>query len=145
MNLNHGSEIDDSAFNPVRERVDVNVDALVEKDGLVYRIAQVLDFETAIGVAVESGRSLALRIGELRTLSGDRSEIHSSNFDLRDIADEDWRIAEKRFSDIRPLLDRSDLGRGDVELRAFEVGVDTATLYRWLERYKAYKLVSSLI
>ncbi len=145
MNLNQISEMGESVFDPIRERVDVNVDALVEREGVVYRIAQVLDFETVIGVAVESGRSSALRVGELRVVSGDLAAVHSSNFDLEDIADEDWRIAEKRFAAISPLLDRSDLGRGDVELRAYESGVDTATLYRWMERYKAYRLISSLI
>lgn len=92
MNLNQISEMGQSVFDPIRERVDVNVDALVEREGVVYRIAQVLDFETVIGVAVESGRSSALRVGELRVVSGDLAAAHSSNFDLEDIADEDWRI-----------------------------------------------------
>lgn len=137
--------LSDDTFEPIRERVNIEVGAFVQQGDTAYRIAQVLDFESLIGIEVETGRSVPLRIGELRPISGTKDSSHSSSLDLAEIADEDWRIAEQRFAAIKPLIDRFMVGREEVERRAKEVGVDPATLYRWLGRYKAYGLVTALI
>lgn len=133
------------AFEPIRKRVSINVGALVQHGEVIYRIAQVFDFESVIGIAVETGRSVPLRIGELRSVSGAMDSSRSDNRDLAGIADEDWRIAEQRFSAIKPFIDRHSVGRDEVERRAKEVGVDTATLYRWLQKYKSYEVITALI
>lgn len=129
------------AFEPVRQRVDIQVGSVVACGDLVYRIVQVLDFQSIIGVDVVSGRSVPLRIGELRPVI-DRATEHE---DLAQIGDDDWRIAEQRFAAIKPLLGSTNIGRDEVAKRAKEVNVDTATLYRWLQRYNAYGVVSALI
>ena len=129
------------AFEPVRQRVDIQVGSVVACGDLVYRIEQVLDFQSVIGIDVASGRSTSLRIGELRPVVDSTSEYE----DLAQIGDEDWRIAEQRFAAIKPLLGITFIGRVEVSLRAKEVSVDTATLYRWLQRYNAYGVVSALI
>ncbi len=133
------------AFEPIREQVKVDVGAFVRRREDTYRIVQVLDFETVIGIDVTSGRSTSLRIGDLRPISAKMSSTAASNPDLLDIADEDWHIAEKRFSAIKPLIDKYTVGREEAEIRAREVGVNTATLYRWLRRYKACGVVTALI
>lgn len=142
MNENEEFQLTDEAFEPTRQRVDVQVGRFVCHGCAVYRISQVLDFESVIGIEVESGRSTSLRIGDLRPM--DQAALASScpGKDLADIADEDWRIAEQRFAAIRPLVNEVVLGRSAVTRRAKEVGIDTATLYRWLGRYKAYGVVS---
>ncbi|MDM5180815.1 DDE-type integrase/transposase/recombinase [Massilia sp. DJPM01] len=133
------------AFEPVRDRVDVSVGVLVRRADDVYRIAQVLDFESLIGVDVATGRSTALRIGDLRPLTRDRHCEQPSGMDMAEIADEDWRIAQERLAAIKPLLGRMHIGREDVELRGTELGIDPATLYRWLRRYNAYGVATALI
>ncbi len=138
-------ELPNEAFEPLRQRIDVQVGNLVRHEDAVYRITQVLDFESIIGIDVQSGRSAPLRIGDLRALEENNTTFAHLAQDLADIADEDWRIAEKRFAAIKPLLNAVMPGRFEVECRAKEVDVDTATLYRWLNRYKAYGLVTALI
>lgn len=133
------------AFEPVRERISVSVGALVQRDATIFRIAQVLDFETVIGIDVDTGKSTALRIGDLRALSRAADLVPNISQDLADIADEDWRIAQERLAAIKPLLDASRIGRENVETRSRELNINAATLYRWLQRYKAYGVVSSLI
>lgn len=133
------------AFEPVRDRVDVSVGMLVRRGDDVYRIAQVLDFESLIGVDVATGRSASLRLGDLRPLSRDGQGALPSDVDMAEIADEDWRIAQERLAAIKPLLGRMHIGREDVELRGAELGVDPATLYRWLQRYNAYGVATALI
>ncbi len=138
-------EIPNPDLDPIRDRVSIQVNALVQCNGKVYRIIQVLDFESVIGVDVESGRTQPLRVGELRAVSEpDRTSTPLSS-DLADIADEDWKIASQRYAAIKPLLGDRYIGRDAVESRAKEVGVDPATLYRWINRYEAYNVVTALI
>lgn len=130
-------------FEAQRARVNIQPGALVEVNNTVYRIKEILDFESIIGVDVETDRSCALRIQELRTVSGSTSK--SEAVDLNEITEEDWAIANVRFAAIQPLLANQSVGRSVVEQRAQEIGVDAATLYRWLERYRGQLLLSSLI
>lgn len=134
------------SFEPVRGRVNVNIDALVQKDGVVYRIIEILDFESLIGTDVQTGRSVPLRIGELRNVEKAVSEnMVEAPQDLADIADDDWRTAQERYAAISPLIGKLQTGRQEAERRAKEVGINTATLYRWLKRYNAYGSVTALI
>lgn len=130
------------AFEPVRKRIDIQVGGLVRHSDGVYRITEILDFETIIGVEVESGRSASLRINELSPVV---AESAPATEDLDEIADEDWKIAQQRFAAIKPLLTITMMGRHDVEQRAEEVGVNAATLYRWLQRYNAIGVITALI
>lgn len=145
INKNDDIILPNEAFEPSRQRIDIQIDSHVCFGDAVYRITQVLDFETAIGIDVQSGCSTSLRIGDLRPLEESNSSVVGVAQDLTSIADEDWKIAQQRFAAIKPLVHLVMLGRLEVTRRAKEVGVDTATIYRWLNRYKAYGVVSALI
>ncbi|VVE64557.1 transposase [Pandoraea captiosa] len=144
--MNDNDQIDDygSAYLPSRQRVNLDVGAFVQRENSVFKITQILDFESAIGVDVETGRSSALRIDQLRPVSDvDRSPAGSADLDA--IADEDWRVAESRFAAIKPIVDGEVVGREAFIRRAAEVGVDVSSLYRWWNLYKPFGLVSALI
>lgn len=145
MNDNDKSSPPNEAFEPNRERVKVDIGTMVQQGDTVYRIAQVLDFESVIGIAVETGRSAPLRIGDLRSVAGARDVGLAIIQDLAEIADVDWRVAQQRFAAISPLVGKCLIGRDEVERRAKEVNVNLATLYRWLQRYNAYGTVTALI
>ena len=135
MNNHRGNTTEpNSGVAQTRQHLQIMVGEQVQKDGTVYRISQVLDFETVIGIAVESGRSRPLRIKELAPLN---SGSVLPDQDISEIGDADWQEAEHRFSIIKPLVDRRTVGRDAAEERAKQTGVDTATIYRWLKRYKA--------
>lgn len=135
--------IPEEAIVPVRKPVDIQIGTLVQCRDAIYRITQILDFDSVIGLNVESGRSAPLRIGDLCSLPQDRDA--RSEVDISEIADEDWRVAEQRFAAIKPLVHLLCPGRQEVERRALETGNDTATLYRWLSRYRAYGSVTGLV
>ncbi|WP_375176613.1 hypothetical protein [Marinobacter mobilis] len=86
------------SFEPRRGRVEIG--ALVQSQDVVYRIIQLIDFNTIIGVNVETGRSVPLRIGELRAVDVTENPSLNAPQDLSDIADDDWQIAQKRFAAI---------------------------------------------
>jgi len=129
------------AFKPRRERVSIDIGSLVQKGDSLFRIIQVLDFDSVIGADLYSGRTTHLRIGELRPVDDNVSE----HVELTDIADEEWVTAQKRYAAISPLAGKLTIGREDAELRAKEVGVNVATLYRWLKKYNTTGSVISLI
>ncbi len=125
-------------FEPDRQQVPIEIGALVAHANAVYRISQILDFRTVVGIEIESGRAAALPIGGLRAIKQDKVEGLYANYDIAMIGSEDWAEAEKRFSAIQPLLGNIVVGRREVTARGLEVGVDVATLYRWLKRYKQW-------
>jgi putative transposase len=129
------------AFKPRRERLSVDIGSVVQRGDGVFRIIQVLDFQSVIGADLHSGRTAHLRIGELRPVDNDVAE----HVELADIADEDWQIAQKRYAAISPLAGRMTIGREDAEQRAEELGINVATLYRWLKRFNATGSVTALI
>ncbi|MBK9497572.1 MAG: DDE-type integrase/transposase/recombinase [Xanthomonadales bacterium] len=129
-----------------RQKLDLTPGKLVSQNGVVLRLTEILDFDTVVGVEVESGRSRALRIQELKPVTDASAELQRvAACDAEDIADEDWKIAERRYAAIKPLINTQDSGRRAVEERAKEVGVDPATLYRWLLRFRSLGVVAALI
>lgn len=138
------SENEEQGYIARRERVDANVGMLVQSRGTVYRIAELLDFETVIAVSVDTGKSAPLRIEELESVDV-IADYEPFDGDIAEIGGEDWKEAERRYAAIKPLLVNRNSGRAQVEARAAEVGVDTATLYRWLGRYRGVGAVSSLV
>lgn len=126
-----------------RSSVDVKVGVTVSYGGDTFKITELLDFDSVVGTNLETGRCAPLRISELKPVFD--TEVAPCTVDTSDISDEDWRVAEERFEAIKPLLSDGPIGRAEVELRAEEVDVNAATLYRWLKRYNAYGSISSLI
>lgn len=137
-------KMQNEAFEPNRMQVKVDIGSLVQYGDVVYKISQVLDFDSLVGVAVETGRSVVLRIGDLRPVAG-ALDLPAVGQDLAEIADEDWKIAQERFAAIKPLIDQDQIGRDQAEHRAKELDIDPSTLYRWLRRYNAYGSVMALI
>lgn len=129
------------AFKPQRQNVVIDIGSVVQKNNSIFKIVQILDFHSVIGADLHSGRTSLLRIAELKPVKNDSSE----HIEIAEIADEDWLIAQKRYAAISPLADRLTIGREDAEARAQEVGINVATLYRWLKRFNTTESVISLI
>lgn len=129
------------AFKPKRERISIDIGTVVQRSDSIYKIIQVVDFDSVIGTDLDTGRTAHLRVGELRLVDDGESE----HVELAEIADDEWRIAQERYAAISPLAGKMTIGRDDAELRAAEVGVNVATLYRWLKKYNATGSVLSLI
>lgn len=130
-------------FAPSRLRIDVRSGELVGHAEGVFRISEVLDFNTVVATHVESGRHKVLSVGELKSVDQPPHDISAVDIDA--IAEEDWKVAQTRFEAIKPLVNAGETSRQLVVERAQEVGVDPATLYRWLSRYRTVDAISALI
>ncbi|WP_244655988.1 MULTISPECIES: helix-turn-helix domain-containing protein [unclassified Pseudomonas] len=123
-------------YEPDRLQVIIEVGAVVANGDSAYRISQILDFRTVVGIELESGKAAALPIEGLRAIKREKVEGLYANYDMALIGSEDWAEAQKRYAAIEPLLGSVVIGRRDVQARSAAVGVDVATLYRWIKRYK---------
>ena len=80
-----------------RQKLELSPGKLVSLAGVVLRLTEILDFDTVVGVEVESGRSRSLRIQELKPVTDASAQLQRiASSDTEDIADEDWKIAEQR-------------------------------------------------
>ncbi|WP_330564787.1 Mu transposase C-terminal domain-containing protein [Pseudomonas yamanorum] len=132
-------------FEPSRARIDIQVGAMVRRESQIFRILQILNFEVVIGVEVESGKSASLRISELHSVEQEKVDGLYVNYDIATIGSDEWATAQQRFSVISPLLNQSVTPRSSVEAQAKLAGVDTATVYRWLDRYRNWGEVLALV
>ncbi len=126
-----------------RRRIDVSSGALVRHNDGVFRIAEVLDFNTVTATSVQTGRTSVLLISDLQHVDQEPQPL--SDIDINAIAEADWRVAQTRFAAIEPLLKTKNPTRAAVQARAEELGVSTATLYRWINRYRSLDAVSALV
>jgi putative transposase len=141
------AEEKDKSGKPVaatRGRMSIEPGSFIQSGDKRYKISQVLDFEFVVGVDVESGRSTSLRLADLAPIAPPDTE-KQTEYDLAEIADKDWRVASKRFEAIKPLLVREFVSSEEINARAQEVGYSRATLYRWLQRYKAMQVLTALL
>lgn len=132
-------------YEPNRAQVIIEIGAMVSSGDHAYRISQILDFKTVVGIEVESGKAAALPIGGLKALKKDKVDGLYVNYDVADIGAQDWATARERYAVIEPFLGNSIVGRRDVEARSEAVGVDTATIYRWIKRYNEWGELLALI
>lgn len=132
-------------FEPNRQQVVIEIGAMVGSGDNVYRVSQILDFKTVVGIEVETGKAAALAIGELKALKKEKVDGLYVNYDVADIGIEDWAVARERYAAIEPLLGNTIVGRREVQARSEVTGVDVATLYRWLKRYKEWGELLALI
>lgn len=142
--MNEENNIKNEAIRPNRVQVAIEIGALVQHGATVYKISEILDFESIIGVSIETGRSSALRINKLNPVN-EKGHLPALTQDVNEIADEDWKVAQKRFAAIRPLIKHNTSTPALVEAQALQSGVHSTTLYRWLQRYNAYGSVTALI
>lgn len=128
-----------------RSRVQLSTGSLVRRGDSVFRVAEVIDFESVLCTQVDTGRNVSLLIQELKPyLTAGQDLRLLAQRDVEDLDAQDWAIAQKRFEAIRPLLEDPLGGRAAVELRARELKMDAATLYRWLQRYRSLGVVAAL-
>jgi putative transposase len=132
-------------FEPNRQQVPIEIGAMVASGDYVYRISQILDFKTVVGIEVQSGKAAALPIGGLKALEKETVDGLYVNYDVADIGVKEWAIARERYATIEPLLGNTIIGRRDVQARSDATGVDVATIYRWIKRYKEWGELLSLV
>ncbi|MGY3326256.1 Mu transposase C-terminal domain-containing protein [Pseudomonas sp. TE3911] len=143
--MNQLSSAEPSGTKLDRSLVNVMPGGLVCHQMETFRITQVLDFQSVLGINVESGRAAVMPIAELKPFLGSKVRGAYADYDLEELGAEEWATAQKRYSFISPLLGIEGQSRKAVEKQAQAAGVDVVTVYRWLKRYKEQGEIIALV
>lgn len=113
-----------------RRRIDVQVGSLVQHKGQIFKIIELIDFDTVVGSEINTDKRKVLRIIELQL-----AEDGDAGLDQSELTKEDWDTAISRHEIIKPLLEMKNFGRKDVDAIAESSGIHHSTIYRWLNTY----------
>jgi putative transposase len=120
----------------------------VEHEGRKFKICALISVDSVLAEDAEDGTSQRLKIETLKPWSPQKLPTQaeaSGKKDLSHFTEQEWAQAQKRLEAIKPLLALPVRIRGNVEERARETGVNTATLYEWMKLFQASGHVSALV
>lgn len=120
---------------------EIKLGFVVLANSAKYRVIQFIDSETIIARKFDNGLSEKLKINDVIILN--QEEIHEN--EMVPVTDSAWQKAQSKFLIIKPLIDLKVRTTKDVEDRANEVGVHSATLYRWIRKYEKTGKPSALL
>lgn len=135
--MNKNDDFDNKSIPLNRKQINIEKDAYVKHSETIYRITEVMDFNSIIAVNMDTGLSTVLRVDELAPVDSDY-DLPALTNDISEITDEDWEVVQKRLAAIRPLINQYSSSQAQIEERAEQVKVHPTTLYRWLRLYNAY-------
>jgi len=147
IDLLSSNEIDTDGIVINRQRLKPNPGAYVSVEKKVYKIKDILNFESATGVDLETGRIYPLFFSKMEIITNvDPNQQTYASQDIQHIESKDWTIAKERYKAIKPLLIGDDIVPKEVVLaRAKEIGRSVATLYRWIEKFRGMGVITTLI
>lgn len=129
-----------------RQKISFKPDTFVTFESKVYRFKEVINFDIALGIDVESGRTHTLQISKLQPLPIDDEALYAvASQEIEDISDDSWKEAMRRYEIIKPLLEIGSPSKLQIKERAKEVNRDHTTIYRWLKRYRSMETLTVLI
>lgn len=109
-----------------------------------YRVTHVLAIDSILALDLDTKESTRLRLETVQRLdSGD--EPAPARRDLEEFSQEDWAIAQKRLSIIKPFIEEPLRTRADAVTIAGKNGVHVATFYRWVHLFESSGQTSSLV
>lgn len=123
--------------------IEIKPGSKVEYEGTVYEITHILDMESVLAQNPVNGDSRKLLIKDL--LAPGISTEEKSQPDIAVVTDKDWLIAQERLAHLVPLLNVEKRTKKLVSEAAKKAGVDTVTIYRWMNKYRESMLLSSLL
>jgi putative transposase len=124
--------------------IEIKPGSMVEYLGTEYKITHILDIESVLAQNPANGDVKKLLIKDL-LVPGSKAEEEQLQPDIAVVPDEDWLIAQERLAHLVPLLSAEKRTRKMVSEAAIKAGVNTVTMYRWMNKYQESMLLSSLL
>lgn len=130
---------------PVASRIRLQPGSPVLCRGKRYFIVSVLDLEVVLAEEVVSRLSERLPIADLEPVPAEVASKLKPEPEITTVVDNDWKIAQERLDAIQPLLQMPYRTKKNVQNRAKELDLNTATLYRWIKAFQATGRLSALL
>ncbi len=115
----------------------------VEVDGKRHVITHVLDLDFVMAQDCATGKVERVAISQLRVPSAEM--VAETLPDLSQLDGADWDEARRRMAAVKSLLAVPRRSRSLVQEHADGLGVNAATLYRWIQAYRETGKLSSLL
>lgn len=115
--------------------------AVVEAGGRRFCVRGFVDADRVKALDLDSYRERELALSEIV----EASKVTSGKPDFTDIPERQWREAVRRFRVIEPLLGLERRSAAHVEAAAKKADVCMSTVYRWMDRFEADGVVTSLV
>ena len=128
----------------VKRGLSIERGSEVEREGQRFVITHVLDLDSVMAQDTATGKIERLLIAQLRE-STQAPPNGSATPDLSQLDDADWDEARRRLTVVKALLAMPRRSRAEVKEQATSLGVDPATLYRWIGAYKDTGKLDSLL
>jgi putative transposase len=129
-----------------RQKLSFEPDSFVIFESKVYRFKEVINFNIALCIDVETGRTHTLQISKLQPMPiGDEALYAVASQDVEEISDNSLKEAMRRYDILKPLFESGKPSRSQIIDRANESKVHFTTIYRWLKRYKSLDSIMALI
>lgn len=110
-----------------------------------YKITHLLGLTRVLLRCVTSGEFVRADISQLIHISDEAKKKNNQPIDVSTYTEKEWKVAEKRYEIIKPLLDGSiERTKETVQVQAKRNGVSLASIYRWLASYDKTGRLSSL-
>ncbi|TCV86317.1 Mu transposase C-terminal domain-containing protein [Sulfurirhabdus autotrophica] len=116
---------------------------IMEREGRRFCVRRLLSMTEFEVIDIESGEVAKSSLFDLKNAI--TLQTPSPRLDLVALDEDDWNLAIERFRFISPLVGLSQRTKSQVREIAKQASVDTATVYRWLERFESTGIVSSLL
>lgn len=116
--------------------------------GTEYQITHALDLNTLLGKRLDTGEVLRLKRQEIAaalSAAKENSADKADRADLATIPEDQWREAQRRFDLLQPLLTSPKRTKELAIQQAKKANVHVATIYRWLDLYRAQDRISALL
>lgn len=110
--------------------------------GLVYEITHSLDLSTMVGIREDTGERAFLNVADIKSVDDEEIEEPTS---IHDATSDQIAEAKRILAAIKPLIDMPRRLRADVERVANDMGVNPATVYRWINRFTRTHTLAALI
>lgn len=107
-----------------------------------YVITHILSSSSFVGTRQDNGDQDVLRLVDVREMPED---FEPPDVDIHDATPEQIDEAKRILDAILPLMTMNKKKRRDVEAVAKAMDVNTATVYRWIEKFKQTMTLASLI
>ncbi len=126
-------------------RIELREGAVVEYGGARYTITHVVDLQTVLARADGSDVIERLDIPSLNESTEDSEPKSGTDVDLVSISEGEWCEASRRAEIVRSIDEATGPRTEAVRLKAREVGVHPATIYRWIRTFETTESVTSLL
>ncbi|CUS47638.1 MAG: transposase [Idiomarinaceae bacterium HL-53] len=131
-------------FTPSRGKLEIQRGLQVIHNNSAYVVTEVISITQVIAKSLDTEKAIPLHIDNLEVVQNEDLSSLAAR-DMFALHSAEYERAKERFAIIEPLLEFDHISKKDIEKRAQETDASVPSIYRWLKRFRATGVISSLM